>query len=84
MRKTLTAEDQLTMRAAELARSSPENWMRFLESFEQCAARAYEKCVQSTLEELPRSQGRAQAAAHIHGLFRDCLASAAKIEGRKT
>lgn len=73
----------LTMAAARLARSAPSEWNKFLEAFRDHSAAATQNCIKSTLEELPRNQGRAQTAAHHLELFTNCIASADKLEGTK-
>lgn len=81
----VTAEEELYLRAARLARMAPTDWEQFVVAF-----RAYSQSLatvylnQSHLEELPRSQGRAQIAAHLTDAFADVLRRAAKIEERKS
>lgn len=79
----MTTEEELTLAAARLARSAPENWERFLGAFSSYSSQQITNCVQSSLEELPRSQGRAQITARLYGIMADCLASADKIEGKR-
>lgn len=74
------ATDDLTLRAAHLARTAPESWQRFLEAFSIYTNEQTTNCIGSSLEELPRSQGRAQIAAQLHALLANCLQSADKIE----
>jgi hypothetical protein len=79
----VSPENDLILAAARLARTAPENWRLFSEVFSAYTSNQISNCVKSSLEELPRAQGRAQAVAHLYGLLSDCLASADKIEGKR-
>jgi hypothetical protein len=79
----VTLEEDLILSAARLARVAPENWKQFLGALSSYSSQQITNCVQSSLEELPRSQGRAQATARLYGILADCLASADKIEGKR-
>ena len=79
----MTESEALTLAAAKLARSAPENWQQFIGALNSYSTLQITNCVQSPLEELPRAQGRAQATARLYGLLADCLASADKIEGKR-
>ena len=76
----MLTDRELILACARLARSSPGSWEQFLGAFQHYAGQSAVNCVMSPLEELPRAQGRAQMAAHLSELFRDCLLSADKIE----
>lgn len=80
---TLSAEEQLIVRAAQVARSSPTAWQDFLEALGGYSATQTNNCVQSPLEELPRAQGRAQATARVLSLLASCLAKADEIERKR-
>jgi hypothetical protein len=79
----MTADRDLILAAARLARSSPESWKQFLGAFRAYADQHRDNCIQSPLVTLPVAQGRAQLAANVYGILADCLASADKIEGKR-
>ena len=79
----MSIESDLIHQAARLARLAPSDWNRFVGAFQAYSEQIAKQCIQSPLDELPRSQGRAQATAHRHGIFRDCTARADKLEERK-
>ncbi len=79
----MSAENDLTMAAARLARIAPEGWKHLLGALQVYSSQQIQNCIQSPLEELPRAQGRAQATARLYGLMADCLPSADKIEGKR-
>jgi len=66
--------------SAALYRSAPKEWERFMGAFARFTNEQYVNLMQSTLEELPRQQGRAQCAAQMHTIMADCLQSAVKLE----
>lgn len=76
-------DKDLILKAAQVARSAPESWRQFLEALQSYSSQQITHCIQSSLEELPRAQGRAQATAHLYGLLADCISSADKIEGKR-
>lgn len=78
-----TAKDNLTIAAAHLARMAPTDWERFMGAFSSYSTEQTTNCVQSSLEELPRNQGRAQSAAHLHDILANCLQNAGKVAERK-
>lgn len=79
----MTADRDLILAAARLARSHPEGWKQFLWAFRAYADQHRDNCIQSPLTTLPVAQGRAQLAALLHVLFAECQASADKIEGKR-
>lgn len=79
----MSPEHALILAAARLARTAPESWKQFLGALSDFSSQQITLCIQSPLEELPRTQGRAQATARLYGLMADCLASADKIEGKR-
>lgn len=79
----MSVESDLTIRAAMLARSAPENWKEFLGALANYTNQQSQNCIQSPLETLPVAQGRAQNAAHVYGLLANCLSSADKLEGKR-
>lgn len=79
----MNADRDLILAAARLARSAPEGWQQFLGAFQSYANQQRDNCVQSPLDLLPVTQGRAQCAAHLQGLFAECLSKADQIEGKR-
>lgn len=79
----MSADNDLTIAAARLARNAPELWNQFLGAFQAYSSQSIQNCIQSPLEELPRAQGRAQATARLYGLMAECLTSADKIESKR-
>ena len=79
----MSADRELILAAARLARSSPEGWQQFLGAFRAYADQHRDNCIQASLTMLPVAQGRAQIAAQLHGLFADALVGADKIEGKR-
>lgn len=75
-------KDELTIRAAQLARSAPEQWRGLVEALGKYNEVRRENLVRSPLNELPVNQGRAQEAKAILDVFANCLNNAGKIEGR--
>jgi len=72
--------DELVLTAAAVARYAPTEWSRFVGAFTSYSQEQVVNLMQSTLEELPRSQGRAQIAAQLQGIMAECLQMANKLE----
>ena len=72
--------DELTLAAASVARMAPREWERFVGAFTVYAQEHVVNLTQSPLEELPRSQGRAQIAVQLQGIMAECLQMANKLE----
>ena len=79
----MSVETDLTMAAARMARQSPANWDAFLAAVQAYSSQQITYCIQSTLDQLPVSQGRAQATARLYGILADCIQSADKLEGKR-
>lgn len=79
----MSSERELILAAARLARSAPEGWKQFLGAFQNYTNIQRDNCVQSPLDVLPVTQGRAQCSAHLLGLFADCLSKADAIEEKR-
>jgi len=73
-------QNELILASAALARFAPKEWERFVGAFAVYATEQTLHLMQSTLEELPRAQGRAQVATQLHGLMADCLKKAGQLE----
>jgi hypothetical protein len=79
----MSISKELIFAAAALARSSPENWQRFLTAFKGHCDELKDQCVASPVEMLQVTQGRAQAAT---GLLKDLTGAnskATELESRK-
>lgn len=79
----MTVERDLIMAAARLARTAPINWDQFLAAVQAYSSQQITNCIQSPLDQLPVSQGRAQATARLYGILAECVSSADKIEGKR-
>jgi hypothetical protein len=55
-----TKDSILTVPAARLALAAPREWEEFLKAFAAASAERANQLVNSSLEEMPRAQGRAQ------------------------
>jgi len=75
-------DDKLSLVAAQLARAAPSSWQEFLVIFGQYANDRKNECVHSSLDELPRSQGRAQLVSSLFDLFSSALKDADRIAAR--
>ena len=79
----LKPEDALTLRAAALARSSPEFWNECLGALVLNSETIKDTVVSAPLEQLPVFQGRAQATRHLTSVLAGAVANASKLETRK-
>lgn len=78
----MSADKELILRAAELARTAPRAYQEFLGALSNFTDQIKNDCIQSPLDLLPVAQGRAQNAARLLNLLANCLSSADKIEGK--
>lgn len=74
-------QQNLTLKAANLAKSSPQQWRDFLDALAAYTEVHKDNLIKSALPELPVNQGRAQALTVIHKVLSDALASADKTKG---
>lgn len=74
------ADEALIKAAAELARTAPETWGRFVAAFEVHNDTQRDQVVQSPLDTLQGAQGRARESAHLLKLLKDCVATADKLK----
>lgn len=79
----MTTETDLQLAAARIARSMPDAWDRFIAAVQAYSSQQITNCIQSPLDVLPVTQGRAQATARLYGLLAECIASADKLEGKR-
>lgn len=75
--------DNLTMKAAQLARLAPREWREFMEALAVYNNVHRENLVMSPLQELPVNQGRAQSLSSLHDRLAHAVSNADKIN-RKT
>jgi len=71
--------DDLTLKAAALARAAPENWREFVAALATFAEVHRENLVRSQLNELPVNQGRAQMAGMMYAHIRDAVVNSDKM-----
>ena len=69
--------------AAELARSAPEAWARFKDAYKRYAERVRDDLLKASLDELQKSQGRAQQCAREIALLDDAVNAADRIRARR-
>jgi len=74
--------EKLSLAGADIARSAPELWRKFLEAFEVYADQTMDLLVQSPVDALQVRQGHAQQAAHILKTLQNCVATADKLKGK--
>lgn len=75
--------EELTLKAAELARWSPDGWAGFVAAFRSYTDNVRDQCVASTLEDLQRTQGRAQQCKALADLFGNAVTAADRIIERR-
>lgn len=76
-------EDQdLSPAAATLARRAPEEWKQFKAAMVRYAQRKREELMGASLDELQKSQGRAQACNAVALLLADAEKAADRISER--
>jgi hypothetical protein len=80
---SLAEDKDLTEPAARLARSAPGEWREFLEAFRKYTDARKDNCVLAQLDELQRSQGRAQQCVQLVALLSDAIKSADRMHERK-
>jgi hypothetical protein len=77
------SDRELILRAAALARRSPQEWSEFLAAFKDYTDVNRERCVSSPLDTLPVAQGRAQNCAALLRLFQECVQTADQITEKR-
>jgi hypothetical protein len=77
------SDHDLIFAAAHIAQHAPQEWAKFVEAFAGYADARREECIQSNLDMLQVSQGRAQACIRLRGLFAECVTTANKIETKQ-
>ena len=75
--------DQIAIRAAALARMTPEFWNAFLSELGKYSEEVKDAVVVAPIEQLQICQGRAQALRHLMSILHGAAAIAAKLESRK-
>lgn len=79
----MTVEQELTLAAARIARTSPDAWAQFIAAVQAYSSQQITNCIQSPLDQLPVAQGRAQVTARLFGILAECTSAADKIEGKR-
>lgn len=77
-----TASDELSVAAAQLARAAPQQWDNFKAVHRRFADRYRDQLVKADLNELQKSQGRAQQCALYVALFDDAVNAADRLSER--
>jgi|GEM_PF-5310824 len=75
----MNPRDNLSVKAATLAKLSPQAWSDFLEALAVYNEVHRENLVKSPLPELAVNQGRAQALSSLIGILTACKENADKI-----
>lgn len=70
----------LVLAADALRRANTEGFHKFVEAFRVYTNAQRDNCIQSPLEHLPVTQGRAQSCAQLLRLFEECHTRAGKLE----
>ena len=79
----MIAEDKdLTPAAASLSRAAPQEWEQFKAAFKRFADRKRDDIVYASLDELQKSQGRAQACHAVTQLLDDAGKAAERMSDR--
>lgn len=73
------ANKELSLKAAELARSAPMQWREFMKAFSSYSDNMARLCVASTPDQLQRMQGMAQQTAELDGLLKGAVNTADRI-----
>lgn len=80
----MNADEKLIMSTVVLKRSAPKEWAEFVGEFRSFVERTRDRCVMCSLEDLQRTQGRAQGAKALLELFDNAENTAASIEKRRS
>lgn len=78
----LKPKEQVIIAAANLSRTTPDQWRTFLSALDAYSEAHRENLLQSPLPELPVNQGKAQSLTSLLRTLKACEADADKI--RKT
>lgn len=76
----MTPLDNLTLKAAALARVAPDLWRDYVSAIADFAEIHRDNLVKSPLPDLPVNQGRAQIMSAFHKSMAECLANSDKIK----
>lgn len=76
-------QDNLILKAANLAKASPQQWRDFLDALAAYTEIHKDNLIKSPLPELPVNQGRAQGLTTLHKVLSEAVASADKIKGTR-
>lgn len=76
----MTPLDNLTLKAAALARAAPDHWREFVSALAEFSEIHRDNLVKSQLADLPVNQGRAQIMSAFHQSMAECTVRADKIK----
>ncbi len=76
-------QEELTLKSAALAKSSPTQWQDFLRAFKSIVEDQKEKLVNSPLEQLQVSQGRAHVLQATYKILEDCITNSEQMKRNK-
>ena len=79
----MTAEQDLIVAAARLARASPESWDEFMKAFHLYGWDQANQLVAAPLDMVYVAQGRAQGVAAVGRLLDKCRETASSMEANK-
>jgi len=78
----LRAKDDFSIAACRLKRAAPNSWKDFEVAFAALCEEQIKACVLAARDDVFNKQGRAQFASELRDLYRDCIATADKIEAK--
>lgn len=76
---SFAVDKDLTVPAARLALAAPREWKEFLAAFQKFAEARRDQLVQASLDELQRTQGRAQQCNLLVALLNDAIEAANRV-----
>ena len=79
----MKSEDALTLACANLARSNPQGWDRFMAAFTARREEVRASHENAPITELPITAGQARAFAALSKTFTECKENAAKLEEKE-
>ena len=79
---TVAEDADLSPVLARLSQAAPAEWKEFKAAFRKYADKKRDALVRASLDELQKSQGRAQECAHLIALHDDAVTAADRIRMR--
>lgn len=77
------ADREVILKAADLARSRPQEWAAFVAALDTYTTTIRDQCISSPLDVLPVAQGRAQQCVALLRLLENCVKAADQILEKK-